>query len=70
MIKTYLNFGSTHKRYQLIQKNKICGLMKEEMVEMDGYGMYKTKPMIEVSILTFTKISNPSLTIMVPIFGN
>ena len=70
MIRTFQNFGSTRKRFQLTQKNRIYGQMREEMVETAGYGMLRMKQTTEVNTSTFTKIFNPSLITTVRIFGS
>ena len=70
MIRTYLSFGSTRKRCLLTPITKIYGELSEETVEMDGSGTLRMKPTIGASILTSTKISNPSLITTVHISGN
>ena len=70
MIKIFQNSGATRRRSRLTFKVRIYGQMREVMVEMDGYGMSKTKQTITDSISMCIPTLNLLPTITGHISGN
>jgi len=70
MIRIFLRFGLTRKRFLPTLITKIYGEFSEEMVETGGSGMFRMKPTTGASTLTSTRTSNPSLITMDPTSGN